>query len=473
MKLVPKEALAYLKGKKLRPGFSYLDVWQQEHAVNFTVAKAMQLDVLKDIKTAVEQAIEGGETLESFSKKLTPILQEKGWWGKKQMRDPLTGNMVNAQLGSDRRLKTIYDTNTRSAYQYQRWEHTQASSLHPYLMYRVGPSVNHRKEHLAWDGLILPKDDPWWDAHFPPNGWGCKCWTQALTKERKEELEKTGLKHPPTIDGSPGYTTPVKTTPPKTAYTTFVNVRKGTVEHVPVGVDPAFNWNVGKAGRNTEELVKKIEESTRAILGMPVVAEQIKNIVGIGSVSLPNIPENIQKGILDGYKMVLGRYPQLHGQFKLLDDLQKGKKIYASCISATGSISVNRKFFGNISVIAKSYEHDVKVRYHPAGTDWKAVVVHEIGHRVHGLLTLQYLTKTGGIPIETFIRQKVFTNLGIDWKDVNKELSRYATSKKIIKKRDKEFFAEAFAEYISSKNPRRLAKEVGKMVDSLMKGKLP
>jgi hypothetical protein len=35
--IIPKEALAYLKNKKLRPGFSYKDVWHEEHATAFTV----------------------------------------------------------------------------------------------------------------------------------------------------------------------------------------------------------------------------------------------------------------------------------------------------------------------------------------------------------------------------------------------------------------------------------------------------
>ena len=115
--MIPREALRYIQNKRLSPGFSYRDIWNEEHATNFTVAKAMQLDLLQDLKTAVEAAIAEGQTLEQFRKNLTPTLMQQGWWGKKEMVDPLTGRTVNAQLGSDRRLNTIYDTNLRSAYQ--------------------------------------------------------------------------------------------------------------------------------------------------------------------------------------------------------------------------------------------------------------------------------------------------------------------------------------------------------------------
>jgi hypothetical protein len=263
--IVPKEALAYLKNKKLQPAFSYKDVWHEEHATAFTVAKAMQLDVLSDLQTAVVDAMEQGQSFESFKKNIKPLLQQKGWWGKKEMTDPLTGQTVNAQLGSDRRLQTIYRVNMRSAYQKGQYERTMASDLHPYLMYRIGPSVHHREDHVSWDGLILPKDDPWWDSHFPPNGWGCKCYTRAITETRKKQYENEGIPTAPRLDGTGGGNVPAKTQAPPVKYKTYFNERKGTVEQVPDGIDPAFNWNQGKTGRSTaalENLVRKTQEKT-------------------------------------------------------------------------------------------------------------------------------------------------------------------------------------------------------------------
>jgi hypothetical protein len=134
-------------------------------------------------------------------------------------------------------------------------------------MYRVGNSQRHRQEHLAWEGLILPKDDPWWNSHYPPNGWGCKCWTMAVSEERKQRLEKSGITVPPSVDGTPGYTAAVQTKAPPVTYKTFYNERKGTVERVPAGVDPAFNWNVGSRKRlaaNLENVVRKTQKNVPA-----------------------------------------------------------------------------------------------------------------------------------------------------------------------------------------------------------------
>ena len=242
---IPKEALDYIKNKNLKVGFSYKDVWNEEHATAFTVAKAMQIDVLSDLKKAVEKAIEDGQSFETFKKNIKPTLQQKGWWGKKKMTDPLTGDVIDAQLGSDRRLKTIYNVNLRSAYQKGQYDRTMASDLHPYLIYRVGNSVKHREQHLAWNGLILPKDDPFWDSHFPPNGYGCKCYTRAVSEARKKKYENEGIKIPPTVDGSGGGILKIKTKPPIAEYKQYFNERKGYVEKIPKGITPGFNWNQG------------------------------------------------------------------------------------------------------------------------------------------------------------------------------------------------------------------------------------
>lgn len=283
-KLIPKQALDYIKQKKLHPAFSYKDVWNEEHATAFTVAKAMQLDVLSDIKTAIEKAIENGTTFEHFKKDLKPTLMQKGWWGKRKMIDPLTGEIVNAQLGSDRRLKTIYSTNLRSAYQKGQYDRTMESDLHPYLMYKLGASVNHREAHVRWSNLILPKDDPLWNSIMPPNGYGCKCYTVAVTETRKQRYERNGV---PAYNPGTQKTVrvPVQTSAPKPDYRNYFNERKGTLERIPQGITPGFNWNQAlPRDKQMEHFLKKKMEA------------QIENLAN--GVSEPTKDEMIQKALV-------------------------------------------------------------------------------------------------------------------------------------------------------------------------------
>lgn len=287
--LIPRQALDYIRNKKLRPAFSYKDVWNEEHAAAFTVAKAMQLDVLSDIKGAVEKAIENGTTFEQFKKDLKPTLIQKGWWGRRGMTDPLTGRTVDAQLGSDRRLRTIYQTNLRSAFQKGQYDRTMESESHPYLMYKIGASVRHREQHLKWNNLILHKDDPLWNSIFPPNGYGCKCYTVAVTETRKRRYERDGVPaYSP--DAQKTVRLPVQTSAPKPSYFNYFNERKGTVERIPQGITPGFNWNQGQTGRVIpvlQECLKKaqnempqaVDSVIKALQNSTIYRDQLSDFV--------------------------------------------------------------------------------------------------------------------------------------------------------------------------------------------------
>lgn len=230
---VPREALEFFRAKGFSPAFDYRDVWQDEHAIAFTVAKAMQMDVLVSIRDAVDDALANGKTFEQFKKDLTPELQRRGWWGVKNMVDPKTGEKLPAKLGSPRRLKTIYRANMRSARaagQYERAQRTKRAL--PYFLYQLGPSEVHREEHSKLEGTILPVDDPFWDVYYPPNGWGCKCHLRQITK--READRRGGVSETPEVE-----------------MVEWVNKRTGKTERIPEGVDPAWATNPGKARQET------------------------------------------------------------------------------------------------------------------------------------------------------------------------------------------------------------------------------
>jgi uncharacterized protein with gpF-like domain len=152
----------------------------------------MQLDILRDIRESVDKALAEGTPFEIFRKSLEPLLMQKGWWGRAEMQDLLTGETVNVQLGSTRRLKTIYDTNLRTAHSEGQWQRIQRNKeAFPYLKYNANNSEHPRLEHSAWDGLVLPVDHPFWQTHYPVKAWRCKCGVTALNGSM---LERKGLK---------------------------------------------------------------------------------------------------------------------------------------------------------------------------------------------------------------------------------------------------------------------------------------
>lgn len=241
---INKEAIDYIKNKGLTKGFSYKDVWKEEHAHAFTVAKCMTYDLLSDIQSSLVSALEEGKTYSLWAKEIEQVMISKGWWGKKNMIDPLDGKMKEVQLGSPRRLKTIYNVNMRQAYNVGNYERGQSSKAHTKMMYRVGNSKKHREEHLSWDGLILPKDDPWWDKHMPPNGYGCKCYVKFLTEAGAKRLEAEGIPDENArVNGQPGRTKPVKTTAPLDIPKQYVNKRTGKTYTGIEGITPGFEYN--------------------------------------------------------------------------------------------------------------------------------------------------------------------------------------------------------------------------------------
>lgn len=228
----PLEALKFFRKKGLATSFAWQDVWQEEHGRAFTVAKAMNRDVLETIRAEVDRAIATGTTLDDFRKTLTPTLQKLGWWGRQEMADPLTGEVRDVQLGSPRRLRTIFEVNLRAAYQAGRWERIERQKgAFPYLRYvHSDASRNPRPQHVAWDGTIKPVDDPWWDTHYGPCGWGCKCTAVAYSRRQVEKNGWSVTEEPPTFDDV-GYRNP----------------RTGEVTSLEAGIDPGWSYNVGKS----------------------------------------------------------------------------------------------------------------------------------------------------------------------------------------------------------------------------------
>jgi SPP1 gp7 family putative phage head morphogenesis protein len=191
LKLPPEKAIEYFKSKGFAFSWDWQDVWQQAHSLAFTVAKAMRLDILQTIRDELQTAFDDGMMLRDFQKRLEPKLKELGWWGREELIDKDTGVVTSVQLGSPRRLRTIYETNMRTGYEAGRYrEMMESMDDAPYGQYVAVLDAKTRPAHRALNGLVFRLDDPFWNTHWPPLDWGCRCSVRQLSAR---DVRKRGL----------------------------------------------------------------------------------------------------------------------------------------------------------------------------------------------------------------------------------------------------------------------------------------
>jgi SPP1 gp7 family putative phage head morphogenesis protein len=246
--LPPKEAISYFESKGYKVSWNWYETLEEAHARAFTVAKCVNLDVLNTLRDAAKKALKTGMTEEQFVSELTPTLQKLGWWGKQVIVDS-TGTAQTVQLGSPRRLATIYQTNTRTAYAAGRYTQMMNNAeMFPYWQYVAVMDTRTRPAHGELNLMTFRYDDPFWQTHYPPNDWECRCRVRALSEARYQAsginvTDSSGMLTTNTVDaGVDPFTGEVY----QTTVTTFNN------GHVKMTPGAGWSYNVGSAAFGTD-----------------------------------------------------------------------------------------------------------------------------------------------------------------------------------------------------------------------------
>ena len=136
-----------------------------QHDRAFMVAGATKADLLADLAKAVDKAISEGTGFDAFQKDFRALVEKNGWHG-------WTGE--GTAKGEAWRMRTIYRTNMATTYAAGRLAQLIDGNF-KFWVYKHGGSLEPRLQHLAWNGVALPPDHPFWREHYPPNDWGCSC----------------------------------------------------------------------------------------------------------------------------------------------------------------------------------------------------------------------------------------------------------------------------------------------------------
>jgi len=252
-------------------------------------------------------------------------------------------------------------------------------------------------------------------------------------------------------------------------------------EHQKYEVEvPTVQSRIGKAG--TVDEVNKIMNSQGWFR---------TNRAGVTSeADLTGTDLESAKSIAASYQQVFEKYPKLVGKLDAPDAQPIGmnSSTYAWCyIRDNGKVQVNPNYYKSWNIIVSAYENNVSSNWHPEGTTAESIVTHEIGHAIDGLLAKEGVlggyTASGEFryassSLKTTIMNRAakadptieyFMAVDKRWHSteaVSGFVSRYAT------KNSQEWFAECFAEYITSASPRTVASEFGKELERLV-NKLP
>lgn len=231
------DAITFFRDKLNLETKHWTELWEGQHARAFTVAGATREGLLTDIRQAVDKAISTGTTLEEFRKDFASICDRAGW---------------SPRGGEAWRARVIYETNLSTAYaagHYKAMTDPDVREALPYWRYVRSSSEHPRLEHLAWAGTILPWNDPWWNTHYPPNGWGCKCGVVSCSERELARLKAEQAD--------------IKTEAPPESTVEWTDRRTGEVREVPKGIDPGWGYNPGKAAWG-EQQSKEIWEAWQA-----------------------------------------------------------------------------------------------------------------------------------------------------------------------------------------------------------------
>lgn len=195
------EQLAFFQQKLNLPTDRWDDIAHEAHDRSFIVAGAKAADLLDDLNGAVTKTLAEGTGLNAFRKDFKALVARNGWTG-------WTGE--GSKAGVAWRTKVIYQTNMATSYaagRYQQLTDPELLSVLPFWQYKHADGVMFpRPLHVAWSGLTLPPEHPFWTTHFAPNGWGCHCRIIAVHKSDylKAITEGKGPANAPAADDIAG-----------------------------------------------------------------------------------------------------------------------------------------------------------------------------------------------------------------------------------------------------------------------------
>lgn len=435
-----EEAVLYLSKKDILPAAEYYKLSDKARFRSFTVSRIADGDIMERVKALLVENLNEGKSLSDFLRKTdTEILNGCGLGGK----------------GGGWYWENVYRTNVQTAYNVGRAIGYEA--VPPIALELVG--IGDSRQTDICRSLTQPPvrklyTDAFWKTHWPPFHFGCRTTVRAI-------YDPAELQEKPVSE-------PVSEEKPQKGFGTYPINKGNWWRELASMVRRAKKYGIQKEIEIAKKIIVDKKITTLADAKTTADVEKImkdKNWFISGSnekVSLTGADFESAKSIFIGYEKLFTKYPQLKNKFEEIIVKRLGQRTYARSFLMSGKIEVNKVFYKDYKNLVEQYKNDVKSKWHPEGTDADGIILHELGHNINGFLSIKKNMPYQTISVD--IKREVLKRCGLSSKkDVEDGLSRYAAVK------PSEFFAEAFCEFISSKQPRLIARIFGEVLTEWLK----
>jgi len=161
-----QEAVALITGKRPVVKKVFNQLLPELRARAFTVAGIEGANVLQRVRDAVAAVPQGSQTWDESKKQIADELE------------PYLGD------GAGPRAELVLRTNSFQAYSASIVNVANADEDTTHLQYLHGECKVPTPSHLALNGIVLPKDDPFWETHTGPWGHlGCVCYVRPMNPD--------------------------------------------------------------------------------------------------------------------------------------------------------------------------------------------------------------------------------------------------------------------------------------------------
>jgi SPP1 gp7 family putative phage head morphogenesis protein len=212
--------------------------------------------------------IEDMDLVQAIRDEMATVAEGADWF---QTRDNIAAGLLQEWADPDtalRRATLLLRQHVFQAQSATRWRDMKATAAaFPYWQYVAFGDSRVRPSHQALDGLILPEDDPFWQDHYPPWDWGCRCMVRSISPEEYfEELEKDAERDPANRKVlTPEEAERMRETGQLVRGGQTVDVRSPRKRREDAGEDPdtAFGWSPGDMGIPMENIEDRWDDDVR------------------------------------------------------------------------------------------------------------------------------------------------------------------------------------------------------------------